>query len=70
MNGPSAFIYNLVWEVRERSARFLIYLAHKLDDDSGVNIYRGDECQKICMKIWRGELSGQELRDEIYAALY
>jgi hypothetical protein len=61
---------NIVWEIRERIAIWLVWLAHKIDDGVALDIYRGRECQDICLKVWNGELEGQKLKEAIYIAMY
>lgn len=64
-------IHNAVWEVRERLARLLATMAHRIDPDVSADIYRGQECENICIKMWHNpDLTGRDVRGLIAAALY
>jgi hypothetical protein len=34
-------VNDFVWSIRERVANYLVWLAHKVDDDVVIDIYRG-----------------------------
>ncbi len=70
MKWAYSFVYDAVWCFRAFIAKRLVSAAHALDEDVGIDMYRGEQCQIICLKIWRKELTQDQARGEIYAALY
>ena len=64
------WIYNQWWEFRIWLAQRLVHVAHKVDEGVGVDIYRGRECEQICLDIWHGHLTIEEARSKIYTAQY